>query len=244
MIQSTSQSNSCAAITLPKVLVTSMIPWPIYRLDTLAHTHPHSLRYGVQSTYDTFMKNICSSNIFDMPAVSKPPVLNPLSFHQNMIHYPKHIWQIVFSGGSRVRRERTDERDVCWREEERQRGGFALSSVWFGSRWRANVLGVRKENTINCSLCYSFIMQDYHSRSIHHIERVVCSFHTCTAIWIYAGLKKNARRYTKCWGTECQPKAINPLAGWERVQMGLCLCVLWCLMFRYEACSNQSPHVC
>lgn len=44
----------------------------------------------------------------------------------------------------------------------------------------------------------------------------------------------HSHRHTK-------PNAINPLCDWELIQMGLCLCASRCLMFWYEACSNQSP---
>lgn len=109
-----------------------------------------------------------------------------------------------------------------------------LSSVWFGSCWRENVLGVHKENTINYSLHSSFIKQDYHPQSIHHNERVVCILHICTAK--YARLRK----HTQTRSTECQPKPLIHSATGKRSKWA-CVCVSRCLMFWYEACRNQSP---
>jgi len=152
-----------------------------------------------------------------------------------MIYCLKCIWQIVCRDDAIVRTER--KRHLGKREEDRQRGTLCHPSRFDGS-WRENVLGVHKENTINYSLCSSFITQDYHLQSIHHIERVVCILHTCTAIWKAAGL----RTHTYTHSVESKPKVINPPHGWGIGPNGLefvCLDI-WCFRMRHVEIKPQS----
>lgn len=103
-----------------------------------------------------------------------------------------------------------------------------LSAFWFGSCWRENVLGVHKENTINYSLCSSFITKDYHPQSIHHTEKAVCTLHTSTAIWKNTGLRKNIQT---CEVLNVSQKTLIHCATGNRSKWAcvcVCLCV-WCM---------------
>lgn len=229
--QSTSQSNS-QRLHIPK--------GPCYHYDPMTHiqagcTRTQKLTHGgkVGSMSDKFMKNFCNFNSFCVPTISYLQCGIICQCKHSRIHYTKFIWQIVFSKGNKVRSKRIEERNLCRREEESQRG--TASSVFFGSYSRENLLRVHKENTINYVLWSSFITQDYHPRSIHHIERVVCISHTCSAIWIRLWIRKHTHS-----SSHVEPKAINPLCDLEVVQEGLCLCVSRCLMVGYEPWSNQS----
>lgn len=145
MLQSTSQSN--------KTMCNDHTPQgPCYQHDPMTHightcTHTFSLKevYIPQSTYDTVMKNISNSNSFDMPTILNLR-LNPLLFHHNLIHYPKFMWQTVFSACFKMRSEKKDrERSLLeWGKE----GYSVICLVWIVPERECTRGAQRKHNKL------------------------------------------------------------------------------------------------
>lgn len=106
VFQSTSQSNSCAAIALPC--------GPRYQRDPVTHIqtghtlHTQTLAHGGLQCRNPCMtrswKISASVIVLDVPAAS-----NCLSLQYSAIHYPEFLWEMVFGGGSGVRSERMEE---------------------------------------------------------------------------------------------------------------------------------------
>lgn len=209
-------------LALPKVLVTSMILWPTYEMNTLARTL--SRRYN---PCDTFMKNICNSGTVLTCQRFQASSVVSLSFRHNMIHYPKFMWQIVVSEGSRVRNERMEEKDHCW-SDRRHRGMLCHLSA-LGCAWEWEVKKKKKgkkEKKNNILPGVLLIHKATLSSQIHtspwrsrlHFAHLHChmEIHGTKETWTQSG--------------GYQPTAINPHCRLESVQMRSCSRAPRCLM--------------
>lgn len=146
------------------------------------------------------MKNIrktCDNNF-------KPLVSSSLSFQHNLLYQMCKTNNLP---------EETRERKSISAGERKTDRLCHLSGLE-----RKCTQGAQK-NTINYSLCSSFLTRDYHPQSIHHT--VICILHTCTAIWKEAGLRKYTHTHKVPNGS--QKPLIHTVTG--KQSKWACVCV-------------------